>query len=311
VPERRSPNLARRRRLAAELRRLREREGITGEQATELLGWPHSSKLNRIELAKTGLKPTDLLGLLDLYHVTSARRAELIALAEESRRSGAIHEPGMRIPGEQVAFLEAEADAESIEIWEPLVVPGLFQTERYSRALLGTWVTRFALPTGEVDRRVATRRLRQEILTRDPPPQVSAVIDESVLRRRIGEPLVMHEQLGHLLAISELPNVELRILPLDGEHMVATGPFNYLKFRQLHEVPLGDIVMYENLTGMDDVDAEDDVHQYKIVFQSLTASALDPDRSRALITSVATKLWDNPGPRADPLASPDASPERA
>jgi hypothetical protein len=294
MPERRSPNLARRRRLAAELRRLREREGITGEQATELLGWPHSSKLNRIELAKTGLKPADLLSLLDLYHVTSARRAELTALAEESRRSGAIQAPGMRIPGEQVAFLEAEADAESIGIWEPMVVPGLFQTEKYSRALLQAWIIRFALPAGEVDRRVAARRLRQEILTRDPPPQVSAVIDESVLRRRIGEPPVMREQLSHLMAISELPNVDLRILPLDGEHMVATGPFNYLKFRQLHEVPLGDIVMYENLTGMDDIEDEGDVHQYKVAFESLTSGALDPEQSRALITAVADQVWHNP-----------------
>jgi Domain of unknown function (DUF5753)/Helix-turn-helix domain len=294
VPERRSPNLARRRRLAAELRRLREREGITGEQATELLGWPHSSKLNRIELAKTGLKPADLLSLLDLYHVTSARRAELTALAEESRRSGPIQAPGMRIPGEQVAFLEAEADAESIGIWEPMVVPGLFQTEQYSRALLRAWVTRFALPAGEVDRRVAARRLRQEILTRDPPPQVSAVIDESVLRRRIGEPPVMREQLGHLVAISELPNISLRILPLDGEHMVATGPFNYLRFRQLHEVPLGDIVMYENLTGMDDIEDEGDVHQYKVAFESLTSGAFDPEQSRTLITAVADQVWHNP-----------------
>jgi hypothetical protein len=294
VPERRSPNLARRRRLAAELRRLREREGITGEQATELLGWPHSSKLNRIELAKTGVKQTDLLSLLDLYRVTSARRAELTALAEESRGSGSIQAPGMRIPGEQVAFLEAEADAESIGIWDPLVVPGLFQTEKYSRALFQTWVSRFALPPGEVDRRVATRRVRQAVLTRDPPPQVSAVIDESVLRRRIGAASVMQGQLRHLAAISELPNVELRILPLDGEHMVATGPFSYLKFRQLHEVPLGDIVVFENLTGMDDVDAENDVHQYKVVFDSLIASALDPQRSSAVIAVLAHGLWDAP-----------------
>jgi hypothetical protein len=200
----------------------------------------------------------------------------------------------MRIPGEQVAFLEAEADAESIGIWEPMVVPGLFQTEKYSRALLQAWIIRFALPAGEVDRRVAARRLRQEILTRDPPPQVSAVIDESVLRRRIGEPPVMREQLGHLMAISELPNVDLRILPLDGEHMVATGPFNYLKFRQLHEVPLGDIVMYENLTGMDDIEDEGDVHQYKVAFESLTSAALDPEQSRALITAVADQVWHNP-----------------
>ncbi|MGH3186313.1 MAG: hypothetical protein ACRDPY_42365 [Streptosporangiaceae bacterium] len=85
------------------------------------------------------MKPADLLSLLDLYRVTSARRAELAALAEESRRSGAIQSPGMRIPGEQVALLEAEGDAESIGIWEPLVVPGLFSRRRtYGRVPLRT-----------------------------------------------------------------------------------------------------------------------------------------------------------------------------
>jgi Domain of unknown function (DUF5753) len=76
--------------------------------------------------------------------------------------------------------------------------------------------------------------------------------------------------------------------------MVATGPFNYLKFRQLHEVPLGDIVMYENLTGMDDIEDEGDVHQYKVAFESLTSSARDPEQSRALITTVADQVWHNP-----------------
>ena len=161
MPERGSPNLARRRRLAAELRRLRERAGLTGDEATDRLGWPSSSKLSRIELGKTGLKLADLQSLLNLYDVTSARRAELTELAEESRKSGAIQ--ALRIPGEQVAFLEAEADAATIRIWEPLVVPGLFQTEDYSRVLLQAWATRFALPAAGVDRRVESRRLRQEI----------------------------------------------------------------------------------------------------------------------------------------------------
>jgi hypothetical protein len=91
----------------------------------------------------------------------------------------------------------------------------------------------------------------------------------------------MREQLTHLAAISEIPNVEIRVLPLDGEHFVATGPFNYLRFPQVHDVPLGDIVWFENLAGMDDIDDESDVNLYYVVFRSLAESARDPIGSRA------------------------------
>jgi transcriptional regulator with XRE-family HTH domain len=291
VPERGSPNLARRRRLAVELRRLRERVGLTGDQAAERLGWPSSSKLSRIELGKTGVKQADLQHLLNLYNVTSARRAELTALAEESRRSGPTQAVYTRLPEEQVAFIEAEAEAESILIWEPQIVPGLFQTENYARVLLQAWVSRFSLPPGEVDRRVEARRLRQEVLTRDPPVRISAVIDESVLRRRVGEASVMHEQLKHLAVLSELPHVEVRILRLDGEHLVGTGAFNYLRFRQIHDVPLDDLVAFEHLTGMEDVEAVNEVHQYNLVFESLMDSAVRPEESRAIIAALADEIW--------------------
>ena len=294
MPERGSPNLARRQRLAAELRRLRERAGLTGNEATERLGWSASSKLSRIELGKSGVKSADLQALLDLYQVTPARRKELTALAEESRTSGAVQAASMRLPGDQIAFLEAEAEAESIWIWDPQVVPGLFQTEDYARALLQAWVTRFALPSAEVDRRVESRRLRQEVLTRDSPPRVLVVMDESVLRRRVGEPSIMRTQLERLAEVSGLPNVEIRILPLNGEHLLATGSFNYLEFRQLHHVPLNDIVWFDHLTGMENVEGESEVNQYKVVLDSLTESALDPENSRALIIAIASEVWADP-----------------
>jgi transcriptional regulator with XRE-family HTH domain len=294
VPERGSPNLARRRRLAAELRRLRERTGLTGDEATERLGWPASSKLSRIELGKSGVKPADLESLLDLYQVTSARREELSALAEESRTSGAVQVVSMRLPEEQIAFLENEADAESIWIWEPQVIPGLFQTEDYARVLLQAWVTRFALPSAEVDRRIQTRRLRQEVLTRGSPPQVSAVIDESVLRRKVGEACVMRAQLEHLVEISELSNVDIRVLPFDGEHLLATGQFNYLKFPQMHDVPLNDIVVFDHLTGMENIEGETEVHQYKVVLEALTESSLDRESSRTLIIAITNEIWADP-----------------
>lgn len=291
MPARGYPNLARRRRLAAELRRLREHVGLAEDQATERLGWLSNSKLSRIELGKSGVKQRDLQSLLDLYHVTGDRREELIALAEESRRSGQFQSASMRLPGELIAFLEAEADAESIWVWEPLIVPGLLQVENYTRSLLQAWVDRFSLPSGEVDRRVEARRIRQEVLTRDPPVRLSAVIDESVLYRRIGDAVVMREQLNRLVTLSESPHIEVRILPLNGEHLVGTGSFNYLRFRQLHAVPLDDFVAFEHLTGMDEVEDESDVHQYKAVFESLTSNALCSDETRARITAVANETW--------------------
>jgi transcriptional regulator with XRE-family HTH domain len=291
VPNSGSPNLARRRRLAAELRRLREHAGLTGDQATERLGWPSSSKLSRIELARSGVKQGDLQSLLNLYKVTSAHREELNALAEESRGSGPIRTASTRLPGELIAFLEAEAEAESIWVWEPQIVPGLLQTENYTRALLEAWITRFSLPSGEVDRRIEARRLRQEVLTRNPPVKLSAVMDESVLRRRIGEAAMMYEQLKHLSALSELPHIEVRILPLEGAHLLGTGAFNYLGFRQIHDVPLNDFVVFEHLTGMDEVEDENDVHQYRLVFETLMNDSLGSEESRALITVVANEAW--------------------
>ena len=291
MPTRGYPNLARRRRLAVELRRLREHVGLAEDQATERLGWQSNSKLSRIELGKSGVKQVDLQSLLDLYNVVGAHRAELIALAEESRKSGQFQSASTRLHGELIAFLEYEADAESIWVWEPLIVPGLLQTENYTRSLLQAWVNKFSLPSAEIDRRVEAHRVRQDVLTRDPPVRLSAVIDESVLHRRIGGSAVMREQLEHLTALSELPDIDIRILPLGGEHLVGTGSFNYLRFRQIHRVPLNDYVAFEHLTGMDEVEDEGEINQHKVVFESLMNSALRADEARALITGVASEMW--------------------
>ncbi len=291
MADRGGPNLARRRRLAAELRRLRERSGLTGDDVASRLRWRSTSKLSRIEHGQTGLKEADLEGLLNLYEVTNDHRAELIALAEESRGSGSAKAVGPRLPEVHVALGTAEADAESVWIWEPQIFPGLFQVEEYTHALLDAWVTRFSLPHGEVDRRVEAFRLRQEVLNRDPPLQIAAVIDESVLHRRVGKPRVMHRQLMHLATVSELPHVEIRVLPLSAEHLVATGAFNYLRFRPIHDIPFDDMVAVEKLTEIEYVETEEDSNQYRVAFESLLSSALSAGETRELLTSVASRLW--------------------
>jgi transcriptional regulator with XRE-family HTH domain len=278
------------RRLAGELRRLRERTGLTGEEVSQRLGWS-GSKLSRIELHRIGVKQADLRELLALYGVDEGHREELLALARESKRRGPVGRAAASFP--QVAtYVYAEAEAESVWNWEPQVIPGLLQTRDYARSLRQVWLDMFPGPPSESDRWAETRLLRQRVLTRDPPLKLSVVIDESVLRRRFGDRAVMREQLQHLAESSELPNVDVRIYPLDRDNPpVGTGAFSYMQFPQVHEVPLHDIVSVEHLEGDYDLEDEEQTFKYRVAFEYLRGRSLDPVGSRSLISAIASDVW--------------------
>jgi transcriptional regulator with XRE-family HTH domain len=289
LPDHGSPSV-RGRRLAAELRRLRERTGLTGDEVAQRLGWS-GSKISRIELHRTGVKEADLRKLLDLYRVAEPHRGELFALARESSEQDGLKRATASFPPEYAEQLYEEAEAESVWNWEPQIVPGLLQTEDYARAMMRGWQSMFALPPSDMERRVAARLVRQQLLTRDPPLQLSVVIDESVLRRRFGSKAVMSQQLSRLAEASELPGVELRVLPLEGSHPIGMGAFNYLKFAQVHEVPMHDIVRIEHLMGDYYFEDDDDTNKFRVTFEHLVASAYDPARSRDLIRRTAQQVW--------------------
>ena len=281
----------RRRLVAAELRRLRERAGITGDEAAERLGWS-ASKISRIETHRIGVKPADLRRLLDLYAVEPGHRAEMQALARESAEASRLESVAAGFPPDYATYLEAEADASSVSIWDPQIVPGIMQADSYARALLSGFQSMFKLPPGDAERRIEVRRVRQqELLTRDPPLMVSAVLDESVLYRRFGDNAVMHEQLTRLVEFSALPNLQLQILPLGGEHPIGTGAFAYLQFPQLHEVPLSDLAYVEHLTGNHYLEEEQQTFQYRVTFDSLAVLAADPERSQELIRAAMATRW--------------------
>jgi transcriptional regulator with XRE-family HTH domain len=284
-----SPNV-RRRRLAAELRRLRERAGFIGEEVARRLEWS-TSKISRLERGQSGVKRTDLRRLLDLYRVDPRRREELLALAEESQRADKLKTISARLPEVHAEFLNVEAEAESVWNWEPQIVPGLLQTEDYARAVMLGWHSMFTAPPSEVESRVEARRLRQQVLQREPPLQLSVVMDESVLYRKLGEASVMRAQLQHIVEVSRLPNIRVRILPLKANHQVATGAFTYVKFPQLHDVPLNDIVTFEHLIGTDQFEDQDETYKYGVAFRALENSALDLDQSRQKLTSVVAEEW--------------------
>ena len=291
MPSDRASQTIRRRRLAAELRRLRERADLTGDQAAELLGWS-GSKISRIETHRIGVKPADLRKLFDLYRVDPAHREQIQALLREAAASSWLESVTAGFPADYATYLYAEAEADAVWIWIHLLSPGLIQTDAYARAVLAGYGEMFKLPPGDAQRRIEIRRLRQnQLLDRHPLLRLSVVIDESTLYRKFGDNGVMREQLLRLEELTALPNVTLQVLPLEGTHPIGTGAFSYLHFEPVQDVPLGDMVEVEHLTGAHYLEDDEQVFRYRVTFKSLTATAAGKDQSRAMIRSAARTHW--------------------
>src|SRR3984957_3872840 len=290
MPSDRASQTIRRRRLAAELRRLREHAGLTGDEAAERLGWS-GSKISRIETHRIGVKPADLSKLLDLYEVDLSRREELTRFALESSRAGALESAVAGLPADYADYLSAENEAHSIWNWDPVVVPGLLQTEAYARAVMAGYQSMYRPSPGQAERRIELRRLLQQLLTRDPPVNLSVVIDESVLHRRFGPRAIMHEQMLQLAELSELPTVQVRVLPLGSDHPVTTGAFSYMQFTQVHDVPLNDLVTVEHITATYYLEDEEQTFRYRMAFERLTEDALGPAESKDAILTAAHETW--------------------
>ncbi|MEV7801469.1 helix-turn-helix transcriptional regulator [Microbispora sp. NPDC088329] len=277
MPQHGSPTV-RRRRLGQELRRLRERADLTGDQVAARLGWS-AAKISRIETARTSPRTTDVEALLMIYMVDSRQRQELLALHRDATRKGWWEDYRDSLPKEYTTFLGLEAEATVARDWEPQVVPGLFQTEAYVRVMMESGQRSTLVAPGGVRSRIDVRMARQEaVLGAESPLAISAVLEESVLLRRFGDHEVMREQLRRLVEVSELPNVELRILPLDADHPINTGAFCHLKLPEFH-----DIVYLEALLGGRLVEDETIVYRYEVAFDYLETKALDVDDSRRFL----------------------------
>lgn len=282
----------RRRRLAAELRRLRAQSGENAASIAAALGWS-KAKISRYELARGGLKPSEVERLLDVYGVQGEQRQRLLAIAEEadSAQKGWWESYSDILTPEYLSFIALEAEATSILQWQISVVPGLLQTERYARQIYAGYQRVRTAPETIVNRRVQTRIIRQRLLTRDPPIDLAVVIDESVLLRQWGDRDVMHEQLQHLVDISQLANVTLRVLPLQGPKELSLDNFVILQFGPAHETQLHDVVSTEGLGTYLYVEGETDTHQYRIAFKQLVDEALEPERSAERILQINREVW--------------------
>lgn len=289
MPTPASPTV-RRRRLAAELRRLREHRTLTGEDVADQLNWS-TAKISRIENAKTGVRPADVRKLLELYDVGATHFEELLALARDAERKGWWEAYSAALPEKFAAFVGLEAEATAADQWESQVIPGLFQTETYARQTILAVQPTLQIPPSQVEARVEARLRRQEILTRDRPIELSVVLDESVLLRQRGDHAVMRTQLARLVEIAQLPNVNLRVLPLEGAHPIDVGSFTLLRFAPVYDVKFHDVIYVEQLYSNFYFEEATDTYRYSLAYERLTAAAHDPATSVGRITEIAEKFW--------------------
>lgn len=269
--------------LGGHLRRMRAAAGISRSDA----GWEirsSESKISRMELGRVGLKERDVADLLKLYGLDDdEERERLLALAREANNPGWWHRFGDVLPSWFHSYLDLEASAQLIRIYELQFVPGLLQTKEYIRAVIQ--LGRGMIPAEEVERRISLRVNRQEVLTRAADPvRVWAVIDEAALRRPIGGTKVIIDQLNHLIEISHMPNVTLQVVPLSiGGHAAAGGSFSILRFP---DSDLPDTVYIEHLTSALYLDKLDELDQYTAAMESLCVAAPQPNKTRDLLLEI-------------------------
>lgn len=276
----------RRRHLGATMRKLRARTGMTLEEAGHLVGVSKAT-VSRYEATEGPVKWLVIDALCREYGASDAERTAIVALAKDAKQQGWWSSFADHIPETMNLMLTLEDEAVREDHFSCVYVPGLLQTRRYTTAL--QQANEMRRSPEEIERLVDIRMRRQEILARPKAPHLWAVLDESVVRRVMGSPEIMDEQLSHLLAASESENVTLQVLPFSrGAHGAALGSFIILGGAE----PSLDVVYVDLHVGSVFMEKEAELDRYRLAFEYLRAQALDIDASRKLISRAKEGLRD-------------------
>jgi transcriptional regulator with XRE-family HTH domain len=275
----------RRRRLGQELRTLREAKGLTVDQVAKELDWS-PSKVSRIETTSIKVTTVDLRALLDVYEVSEKiRRDGMLELGRESRETAWWMKVNDRTPIRGFKdFIGFEAEARRILTFEPLTVPGLLQTEDYTRAILKAMYTADA----DMEQAVQQRLERQGLLTRgDEPLLYTAIIDEAALRRPVGgvrRAAVMSEQIDKILAFSERSHVTVLVVPFDnGAHAGMNGGFVILELPHPDDPNVVYVEAVSEATLLSDLES---IRYYNQVFDDVQQESLGQEGTRSFLRSI-------------------------
>jgi transcriptional regulator with XRE-family HTH domain len=270
---------ARRRRLAIELKKLREDKRLTCAQVGEALDWS-GSKVNRMETGQGRVQPSDIDALCRFYGTDGELRTLLKGLAKDSKTRGWWHAHGDAVPSWFSVYVGLEQAASSLRTYECEFVPGLLQTADYARELHRVTSS----PSeDDINRTIAVRMERQALLTSPRPPDLWAIVHETVLRHTVGNSQVMRAQFERILEAIESASVTVQVLPFDAGSYPATGAFTVLGFPE-QEDP--DVVYRDGLTDAVYLERPEDIAQYTRAFNNLRALSLSPQRSIDLIKNM-------------------------
>lgn len=281
----------RRRRLAAELRRLRGKR--TGGTVAKALGWS-PAKISRYELGQGGFPLHEVERLLDYYGVAEPRRTQLLELAADANARGWWEDYSDALAPEYMEFIGLEAEAATVHAWQVETIPGLLQTEAYAREIHAAYQSVVVYtPPSVIERRVSVRMMRKRVLMeRDPPLELSVVMDESALLRKVGGRELMYDQLRHMAEMMALPNVHVRVLRLDSDTSLMADSFVVFGFSQDGGLSgFGDVASTESLQSEIYVEGETDTHAYRLFYQAFKRASLSPEESRGHILARAEELW--------------------
>ncbi|KKK06041.1 DUF5753 domain-containing protein [Micromonospora sp. HK10] len=266
-----TPATPRSRRLGRELRKLREIKGLTGEETAKLVRCS-SSRISRIESGEIKPRAGDVMELLVTYGV-SLNEEPATSLLQQARE---LREDGwwQRLGGRYATYIAYESEAVELKNFEPMLVPGLLQTERYAREV--NTIGRESDPD-TINQRVAARMTRQEVLHRQPTPlRMHAILSEAAVRTEVGGPEILREQLNHLVTLSRMPNVTIQVLRFEaGAHLAISSGFALLTFEE-DEPPLGYI---ETLAGELFLESNRDLARLSAAYDNLRTLAMSPAES--------------------------------
>jgi transcriptional regulator with XRE-family HTH domain len=275
------------RRIARTLREWREPTGWRSGEAAAKAGWS-TAKQSRLENATQPITPADVMTLALLYDIAEPVRDKIFkATLAAQERSWWEQIEKEALAADLLSYVELESEASEVRVFKIDVVPGLLQTSEYAAA-----VGRSILPTVPdevVQHRVEARTQRQARVQNGDPIKIDAIITEGALRLMVGGPGVMRRQLGRLVSLSTLPNVNVRVIAADtGAYPSISTAFSILSFAR-DEPDVGYIELLDKGVYLEE---HSDVEMYTLNFAGLQEVALSPEDSVELISMIGSGLED-------------------
>ncbi|MET8949395.1 helix-turn-helix domain-containing protein [Streptomyces sp. NPDC004393] len=272
--------------LGRRLLDLRERAGLKREEAGRILRVAPAT-VRRMETAEVALKIPYLQLLLKAYGVSDEEAEAFVKLAEDANKPGWWQRFHDILPGWFSMYVSLEGAAALIRQYEPHFVPGIMQTEAYAHGVLRSGAVGQTSPE-DIERHVALRMQRQELLSRKDAPRIWVVMEETALRRPVVGPAVMRAQVERLLEVTQLPHVTLQVLEFSsGPHAGTYGPFVLFRFA-MSELP--DMVYSEYLTGAVYLDARTEVATHLEVMDRMAAQAATAQRTKEILEGLRKEL---------------------